>query len=158
MRKGRRCCASVGSVRNPRGNVTGVFFRQVELTKKRLQLMQETFPDVKAMTVFWDRISADQWQAAQTAAVQLGLHVHGVEFRDPPYDFERARARVAPKHRGGLMVLASPIFKLPERRRLPDFARRHRIPTMFFSRAYVKAGGLMSYGAVVYNPATFSKC
>ncbi len=45
------------------------------------------------------------------------------------------------------MVLASPIFTVPERRRLPDFALRHRIPTMFFFGAYVKAGGLMSYGA-----------
>ena len=137
----------VSNLARPGGNVTGVFFRQIELTKKRLQLMQEAFPDVKAITVFWDRISADQWQAAQTAAAQLGLHVHGVEFRDPPYDFERAWAQVAPEHRGGLMVLASPLFKLPERRRLPDFALQHRIPTMFSFSAYVKVGGLISYGA-----------
>ncbi len=31
----------VSNLARPSGNVTGVFFRQVELTKKRLQLMQE---------------------------------------------------------------------------------------------------------------------
>ena len=48
----------VDSLARPDGNVTGVFFQQIALTKKRLQLMKETFPDVKAATVFWDRISA----------------------------------------------------------------------------------------------------
>lgn len=136
----------VPSLARPGGNVTGLFFQQIALTKKRLQLMKETFPDVKATTVFWDRISADQWKGAQTAANALGLRVHGVELREPPYDFDRAFAAVAPAYRGALMVLASPIFTVPARRRLPDFALRHRMPTMFFTSSYVKAGGLMSYG------------
>jgi putative ABC transport system substrate-binding protein len=53
---------------------------------------------------------------------------------------------VPEKHRGALFVLHSPGFTTPERRRLPDFALRHRLPAMFFVRDYVVAGGLMSYG------------
>ncbi len=44
------------------------------------------------------------------------------------------------------MVLASPVFTLPARRVLTDFALRNRIPTMFHVRFYPDVGGLMSYG------------
>ena len=90
------------------------------LTKKRLQLMKEAFPNVKAATVFWDWVSADQWKGLQNAADALGYPVHGVELRKRPYDYDQAFAQAAPKFRGALMVLASPIFKFPKRRRLPD--------------------------------------
>ena len=106
----------VPSLSRPGGNVTGLFFQQIALTKKRLQLMTEAFPEVKATTVFWDRNSADQWKGAQAAAEALGYPVQGVELRARPYDFDRAFAQAAPKYRGALMVLASPLFSLPARR------------------------------------------
>lgn len=136
----------VKSLARPGGNVTGVSFQQITLTKKRLQLMKESFPDVKSATVFWDWVSADQWKAVRTTAAALGYPVQGVELSKRPYDFDRAFAQVAPAYRGALMVLASPIFRFPERRILPDFAIRNRLPTMFFNNWYVRAGGLMSYG------------
>jgi len=136
----------VSSLARPGGNVTGVFFRQIALTKKRLQLMKETVPDVKAITVFWDRNSADQWKAVQTAAALLHYPVHAVEFRQAPYDFDRAFAQVPPRFRGGLMVLASQLFSLPSRHELIEFALRNRLPTIFWVNFYADAGGLMSYG------------
>jgi putative tryptophan/tyrosine transport system substrate-binding protein len=33
-----------------------------------------------------------------------------------------------------------------ERRRIADLAARNRLPTMFFFREFVEAGGLVSYG------------
>jgi putative ABC transport system substrate-binding protein len=137
----------VSSLARPGGNITGLVFQQIELTRKRLQLMREASPAAKSATVFWDQISADQWQAAQVAADALEFPIHGVELRDPPYDFDRALAGVPAEYRGALMVLASPMFTLPARRRLPDFALRHKMPSMFFVRYYPDAGGLMSYGA-----------
>jgi len=136
----------VASLSRPGGNVTGVFFQQITLTKKRLQLMREAFPDVGAATVFWDRISADQWNGAQNAARTLGYAIHGVELRGRPYDYERAFAGVPAKYRGALMVLASPVFSLPRRRVLTEFALKHRIPAMFHVSFYPAEGGLMSYG------------
>jgi putative tryptophan/tyrosine transport system substrate-binding protein len=135
----------VTSLARPTGNVTGVFFQQIELTVKRLQLVRQAFPELQAATVFWDRISADQWQAAQGAAATLGLRLAGVEFREHPYDYERGLAQVPPDHRRLLIVLASPAFALP-RARLPDFALRRRMGSMFHIREYPEAGGLMSYG------------
>ena len=49
----------VQNLARPGGRVTGVFFQQIELAMKRLQLMKEALPDVAAATVFWDDGSAD---------------------------------------------------------------------------------------------------
>jgi putative ABC transport system substrate-binding protein len=112
---------------------------------KRLQLMREALPDVSAATVFWNTTSADQWRASQSAAETIGLKLAGVELGNPPYDYERALAQAPPDHRRILMVLSSPVF-LPDRERLAQIALRHRIASMFVFRAYVDAGGLLSYG------------
>jgi putative ABC transport system substrate-binding protein len=44
----------IANLARPGGNVTGVFFQQVELAMKRLQLMRDGLPSVEAATVFWD--------------------------------------------------------------------------------------------------------
>src|SRR5262249_40683468 len=54
----------VTSLARPTGRVTGLFFQQLELTVKRVQLVKNAFPDVQAATVFWDRTGVDQWGAA----------------------------------------------------------------------------------------------
>jgi len=135
------------SYRRPGRNFTGLYSVQSKLTAKRLQLLKEAVPVLNALTVFWDGYSAKQWRDAPAAAANVGLDLFGVEFKKIPYDFERGFASVPAKYRGGLLVLASPNFTVPERRRLPDFALRHRLPAMFIIRNYVHAGGLMSYGA-----------
>jgi putative tryptophan/tyrosine transport system substrate-binding protein len=136
----------VTSLARPSGNLTGIFFQQIELTAKRLQLLKEAFPNLQAVTVFWDRISADQWRAAKSAAPELGLRLVGIEFREPPYDYERALAQLPSEDHRALIVLTSPLFAVPDRGRLPDFARRHRLASMFSLREYVDVGGFMSYG------------
>jgi putative ABC transport system substrate-binding protein len=137
----------VTSLARPTGNLTGIFFQQIELTAKRLQLVKEAFPDLQAVTVFWDRISADQWRAAQSAAPGLGLRLVGIEFREQPYDYERAVAQLPSEGRRVLIALTSPVFAVPDRARLPDFALRHRLASMFSLREFVNVGGFMSYGA-----------
>ena len=105
----------VQNLARPGGTVTGVFFQQIELAMKRLQLMKEALPDVAAATVFWDDGSADQWRATQSAAETMGLKLTGVELGNPPYDYENgARAPLVAQaptdHHRILMVLSSPVF------------------------------------------------
>src|SRR6266511_1532015 len=80
----------VTSLARPSGNVTGVVFQQIELAAKRIQLVKDAFPTISTATMFWDQLSEDQWQAAQTTAATFGLRLFGIELRDPPYDYERA--------------------------------------------------------------------
>jgi putative tryptophan/tyrosine transport system substrate-binding protein len=101
----------IQSLARPGGMVTGIFFQQIELAMKRLQLMKEALPDVSAATVFWDDGSVDQWRASQSAAETIGLKLTGVELSNPPYDYEKALAAPVPaNHRRILMVLSSPVF------------------------------------------------
>jgi putative ABC transport system substrate-binding protein len=135
----------VTSLARPTGNVSGVFLQQIELTTKRLQVIKEAFPDLRAATVFWDSLSADQWRAAQRAAPALGLELFGSELRDQPYDYEKALAQAPSDYRGWLFVMTSP-FLFRDRARLADFALRHQTVSVFAFREWIDAGGLLSYG------------
>jgi putative ABC transport system substrate-binding protein len=135
----------VASFARPGGNVTGVFLQQIELTAKRLQIVRDVFPDARGATVFWDRASADQWEAARSVAATLELQLAGIQLREPPYDYEQAIASAPPGYRRNLVVMNSPYF-FRDRARLADFALRSRIPSNFALRQFVEAGGLMSYG------------
>jgi putative tryptophan/tyrosine transport system substrate-binding protein len=135
----------VTSLARPAGNVTGIFFQQIELAAKRIQLVKEAFPDMAGATMFWDRPSAEQWQAAQNAAATLGLRLSGVELRAPSYDYEGAIREAPPDHRG-IVIVATSVFFFRDRERIADFAFQHRIASMFVSRGWVEAGGLLSYG------------
>jgi ABC-type uncharacterized transport system substrate-binding protein len=138
----------VTSLAKPTGNVTGLFLQQIELTAKRLQLLKSEFLDLKAVTVFWDQITADQWEAAQRAGSALGLRLSGIEFRDQPYNYEKAMAQMAPDNGRTLLVLVSPFF-FRDRQRLADVALRQRLVSMFGFREWVDAGGLLSYGPTI---------
>ncbi len=135
----------VTSLARPSGNVTGVVFQQIELAAKRIQLIKDGFPGRLAATMFWDKWSADQWEAARSTAAMLGLRLSGIELREEPYNYEAALGQAPPEHRGMLIVPTSPpLFR--DRARLADFALRHRILSMFVFREWVDAGGLLCYG------------
>jgi putative tryptophan/tyrosine transport system substrate-binding protein len=135
----------VTSLARPSGNVTGMSCQQIELAAKRTQLVKEAFPNMLGATMFWDQSSADQWQAAQNAAVTLDVSLSGIELREPPYDYERALGE-APSDYRGMVIVATSVFFFHDRARIAEFASRHRIPSMFVFREWVDAGGLMSYG------------
>jgi putative tryptophan/tyrosine transport system substrate-binding protein len=135
----------VTSLARPSSNVTGMFLQQIELTVKRLQVVKEAFPDMRAATVFWDHISADQWSAAKDVSAKLGLRLAGVELHEPPYDYDQALSQAPPDYRKNLFVLASPFF-FRDRARLADLGLHNRIVSVFVFREWVDAGGLISYG------------
>jgi ABC-type uncharacterized transport system substrate-binding protein len=135
----------VTSLARPTGNITGMHVQQIELAEKRVQILKEAFPDLSTAITFWDEISADQWQATQTAAARLGFPLAGVKLQDPPYDYERAFAQFVTNPRSCLMVMVSAFF-FRDRARLAELALRHRIVSMFGFREWTEAGGLLSYG------------
>jgi putative ABC transport system substrate-binding protein len=144
----------IKSLARPGGHVTGLFLRQLELAKKRLQLLKDALPSVERATVFWDLQSEDQWQATSSAAAEFGLRLAGVKLSEQPYDYESALAQAPHDHRSTLIVPTSPVF-YRDRQQLADFALRHQIVSMFSLREWVEAGGLLSYG--VSFPAMFRR-
>ena len=132
------------SLARPTGDLTGLYVQQIELAAKRVQLVREAFPERKTATAFWDAASADQWRAAQGAALEQSLSLVGFELRERPYDYDMALSLAPLDHRGVVVVMNAPTFFI-DRERLAQFALRHRIASFVAWRELVVAGGL-SYG------------
>jgi putative ABC transport system substrate-binding protein len=138
----------VSSLARPAGNVTGIFFEQIELSAKRLQLAKEMLPDLQSAAVFWDRSSSDQLKSIMSAGHALDFPLFAAELTDQPYNYEVAWASIPPDYRGALLLTTSPIF-FRDREQIARFTVRQRLPTMFVFREWVQAGGLVSYGASI---------
>jgi putative ABC transport system substrate-binding protein len=136
----------VAGLARPGGNITGVVFQQLQLAQKQVELMRETFPERARLAVLWDAQSADQFDAAETTAKSLQMQVQSLKLENPPYDFDAAFASAAAGAAQMVLVLSSPYFT-PLASRIAELAIQHHLPTMFIVSIYVKAGGLMSYGA-----------
>ncbi|HEY3641655.1 MAG TPA: ABC transporter substrate-binding protein [Xanthobacteraceae bacterium] len=135
----------VSSLAHPGGNVTGLMFRQPELSVKQLELLVEAFPDRTRVGALWDLLSADQFAAAERAASSMHLSLRPFRLENPPYDFDGAFQAMVQDEVKMLLVLSSPLFT-PYMVHIAELAIRHSLPSMFIFKQYVEAGGLMSYG------------
>ena len=134
----------VASLARPGGNITGLFYRQLELGAKQLQLLREALPKVFRLAVLWESaFSADQLPAIETAAQDLKVDLVRVEV-GPPYDLETAFTKLKDGRVAGVLVAGSPVF-FRERARIGKLALKFRLPTMS-ATALVETGGLIGYG------------
>jgi putative ABC transport system substrate-binding protein len=138
----------VTSLAHPTGNVTGVFFQQIELSAKRLEIAKEMMSGLQSAAVFWDSGSADQWQSLKNAGQNLGIRLFAVEIGDQPYNYGAAWERVPAEYRSMLILPTSPIF-FRDQQEIANFTVERRIPAMFVFREWVDAGGLVSYGTSI---------
>ena len=135
----------VKSLAHPGGNVTGIFYRQLELAAKQLELLVQTFPERSRLGVLYDAASTDQFDAAETSAKSMPLQLRPLKMEKPPYDFGAAFQTVANGGAQMVLVLSSPFF-VEYHKEIAAAAIKHRLPTMFVFKTYVVDGGLMSYG------------
>jgi putative ABC transport system substrate-binding protein len=140
----------VTSLARPGGNVTGLSLLAPELVGKRLERLKQAVPGVNRVAVLWEPgayvelTERDILKETEVAARALGVRLQFVEARGPA-DFDRAFSDMTRARAGALTVLPSTMFII-ERRRLVDLAAKNRLPSVYTSREYVDAGGLMSYG------------
>jgi putative ABC transport system substrate-binding protein len=133
----------VQSLAHPGGNFTGLSSQSVEVTGKRLELLKELVPSARPVAVLWDRTVLLQWQAAEAAARERGWKLLSLEIRDAG-EIEGAFKAATDARAGALFVFASgPLFG--HARRVAGLAAKSRLPAMYSQRAYVEAGGLISY-------------
>ena len=138
----------VDSLARPGGNVTGLTLLSRELGGKRLELLKEAVPKVARVAVVYDPAIGPSLREVKevlpVAARALGLTLQPWEIRTVE-DFEKVFAALTKERPDGLYVTGSPLMGA-NRKRIADFAIKSRLPSVS-SRAYVDAGGLMSYGA-----------
>ena len=145
----------VASLARPGGNVTGVTSISSELYGKRLELLKEAVPKASRVAVLRTAgPAALQLEELQAAARSLGLQLHSLEVRGSD-DFERAFRAANDKGAQALITLRAPLI-VNERKQIADLAAKSKLPAIYDERAFVDAGGLMSYGtdlAEVYRHA-----
>ena len=85
----------------------------------------------------------------RVAARALGVQLQVLDVRGPN-EFDSAFAAMARERAGALLVFSGPEFSGDRTRaQLLDLAAKSRRPTMYATRDYTEAGGLMSYGVDV---------
>ncbi len=142
----------VASLAQPGGNVTGLAAQPPEFVGKLLELLKDVLPTVSRVAILWNPANpahALTVRETDVAAQALGVQLHRVEARGPDA-FDSAFAAMTSAHAGALLVLGDAVFRL-HRSRLAELAAMRHLPTMHTARAYVEAGGLMSYGASVLD-------
>jgi putative ABC transport system substrate-binding protein len=136
----------VASMNRPGGNVTGVSFYTETLGLKRLQLLRELVRQADTIAFLVNPaipLAAEDVEDMQGAAGSIGQRI-SILRASTAQEIDAAFARAAEQHIGGILVNADPFFA-NQHDQLVRLAARYRIPSSYFNRAFVAAGGLMSY-------------
>jgi putative tryptophan/tyrosine transport system substrate-binding protein len=138
----------VEKLKHPGGNITGLSMMATELYPKRLQLLKEINPQLTRAAVWWNPDHPFHPKAVEllkAAAPSLSIELSFAALRKPeqfaPVFSELTRANVQ-----ALYVVDDPIFFAHRMVHL-SLASTARLPTIYETRRYPDAGGLLSYGA-----------
>jgi putative tryptophan/tyrosine transport system substrate-binding protein len=138
----------VASLNRPGGNLTGVTVNNVEVIAKRLELLHELVPAAKSIA-FLINPNNPAATAAETGELQAAARVLGLNLlllnASTAAEIETAFATLADRRAGALLVSGESFF-FAQKEQLIALAARHAVPTIYGNRAFIAAGGLMSYG------------
>ncbi len=138
----------IASLARPGGNVTGLSRLAPELSGKQVELLNEIVPRLSRVAVLG---SSTQPAKAQTlkqiegAAKTLGVKLHYLELYGPN-DFETAFREASKTSADAVLWLVGGNIAMAHRKTITALAVKSRLPTIYEQRAFVEAGGLISYG------------
>jgi putative tryptophan/tyrosine transport system substrate-binding protein len=138
----------VASLGRPGGNITGVATLAEEVDPKRLEVLHKLVPAVTVIGAFVNSaspIAETQTKDFKAAARRLGLQIHVLNISGER-DFGPAFTTLIQMGASALIIGADAFF-MSQNEQLVALAARHTIPTIYFRREFVAAGGLISYGS-----------
>jgi putative ABC transport system substrate-binding protein len=136
----------VASLARPGGNVTGLSLQATDLAGKRLELLGEVVPRLRRLAIMADVGSPQsvlEMREVQATARTLGIEVAPLEIRRAE---DIAPALETLKAQADALYVPANALVNANRTRIITLALGARLPTIFGSRDFVHAGGLMSYG------------
>jgi putative ABC transport system substrate-binding protein len=138
----------IESLARPGGNITGLTTLNRELGGKRLELLKEAVPKVARVAVLYEEANRpsviEVKEVLPVAARALALTVRSWEVRAAD-GFDQVFTALNKDRPHGLVVTGGTLM-LANLKRIAGFTLKSRLPSIGY-RAYVDAGGLMSYGA-----------
>jgi putative ABC transport system substrate-binding protein len=140
----------VTSLARPGGNLTGLSLMAPDLAGKRLELIKSIVPTATRVAMLWnasDEGMAIRVQQTQLAAPALRVTLLSPELRAPA-DLDSAFGALSKDLPDALLTFVDP-FTLRYRQQIVEFAATKHLPAIYEDRAFVEAGGLVSYGPSV---------
>ena len=140
----------VESLNQPGRNLTGgsVFTSEVEV--KKLELLYETAPTASTIAMLVNPnnpMAETDTLAIAEAAQSMGLEIE-VHHATDAASIEAALSAIADKRPDALLVGHDPYFN-SQRQQIVALVDPLGIPAIYEHRAFVQAGGLMSYGNII---------
>jgi putative tryptophan/tyrosine transport system substrate-binding protein len=136
----------IESMARPGGNVTGLLQYEATITGKWLALLKEITPSLtRAALMANPKVTAYNYfqRAAEGTASSLAIELTPLPVENAA-DIEHAVEYFARVPHGGL-VLPPDTTTIAHRDLIIALAARYRLPAVYSVRAFVTAGGLMSY-------------
>ena len=135
----------VKSLARPGGNITGVSLMSADLSTKSLDFLTALVPRARRIAVLKSSNPTHPvlFNEVNAAASGIGLTVVPVTAALAS-DLDDAFATMTKAACDALIVLAEPLT--PVTARIPEFAAKARLPAIYQTSRFVKAGGLLGYG------------
>jgi len=142
----------VANLNRPGGNITGVTILGQEMGPKRIELAHQLVPNASALAALVNSkfpLALAEARDMQAAARSLALQFTVLEASTES-EIDVAFSGLA-LHKVDVLLTNTDPFLLGQRERIVQLAARQNVPTVYFLREFVDAGGLMSYGPKVAN-------
>jgi putative ABC transport system substrate-binding protein len=137
----------VTGLAQPGGNITGTAGFALELGGKQLELLKEAVPGVTSVAALANPANPNTLHVLreiERAAQALEVQLRRMDVSDAS-ELDAALAVMARERADALIVLPDPLV-FGQRQWIVEWAARSRVPVMYFTREFVEAGGLMTYG------------
>jgi putative ABC transport system substrate-binding protein len=130
----------------PGGRLTGVFYRDADLTAKRLEMLKEIVPKLRRVVTFYDPrtpTAIETSKLAREAAREMGIQF--VERHVASVDELQAGLRTLKVGEVDAYFAVADPMVTSQSQLIIDTARAKRLPTMFVQQSSVIKGSLASY-------------
>ena len=137
----------VDSLARPGGNATGFLLYEYSMAGKWLELLKHIAPNVTRVAVLRDPSTPSgpgQFAALQTAAPSVGVQINPINLSDA--DAIRSAIAAFRRSQNDGMILTGSGLAIQFRDLIITLAAQHKLPTVYYDRFFVVAGGLISYG------------
>lgn len=143
------------SLARPGRNSTGVAYiaGDGEQTLKPAEYLRQIAPEATRIVSLWSMhnlrtVSGEEYGGAYPA-FESGMRALGFDYRfediKSAEGYEAAFANILASRAQAIIALTTAL-NFRERKRIVDFANRHRLASTFDTSPFVEAGGLVSYG------------
>jgi len=142
----------VESFARPGGRLTGVFYRDTDLTAKRLEILKEIVPKLHRVVTFYNPrspVAGESARLLRETAGQMGIQL--VERHVASVEELRAGVQSLKAGEMDAFLQVAEVLTVIQDQLIIDTSRVKRFPTMFIDDNSVIKGGLSSYSVSRYE-------